>query len=67
VGAVFLGDIKSAGIVGPLIKNKVDVSSIKHILLEDSFNYAKVMPLVVKYQECFKQPEYQDTIITYPE
>ena len=65
VGMVLVGDIKAAGIVGPLIKNKVDISSIKHLLLEDSFNYAKVMPLVAKYQDCFKQEEYRDTIITY--
>lgn len=65
VGVVLVGDIQAAGIVGPLIRNKVDVSSIKHLLLEEDFNYAKIMPLVAKYRDCFKQPEYQDTIITY--
>ena len=65
VGMVLVGDIKTAGIVGPLIRNRVDISSIKDILLEDSFNYAKVLPLVAKFQECFKQEEYKDTIISY--
>jgi NAD(P)H-nitrite reductase large subunit len=65
VGVVLVGDIKTAGIVGPLIRNKIDVSSIKHLLLEESFNYAKVLPLVAKFQQCFKQPEYKDTIISY--
>ena len=65
VGTVFLGDIKTAGIIGPLIKNRVDVSSIKHLLLEDSFDFAKVLPLVAKYQDCFKREEYRDTVITY--
>jgi NAD(P)H-nitrite reductase large subunit len=65
VGAIFVGDIQPAGIINPLIKNRIDISSIKHILLSDKFDYAKVMPLVAKYQECFRQPEYKDTIITY--
>jgi NAD(P)H-nitrite reductase large subunit len=65
VGAVFLGEINTAGIVGPLIKHRIDISSIKHLLLKDSFNYAKVLPLVAKYQDCFKEAEYKDTIITY--
>ena len=65
VGMVLVGDIKAAGIIGPLIRNRVDISSIKHLLLDDTFNYAKIMPLVAKYQECFKQEEYKDTIISY--
>jgi len=65
VGMVLVGDIKPAGIVCALIKNKIDVSSIKHLLLEEAFNYAKIMPLVKEFQERFKQEEFQDTIITY--
>jgi len=65
VGMVLVGDIKPAGIVCALIKNKVDISSIKHLLLEEAFNYAKIMPLVKEFQERFKQEEFQDTIITY--
>lgn len=65
VGAVLTGDIRSAGIVNALIKNKVDASSIKHLLLDETFDYAKIMPLVAKFKDRFKQEEYQDTIITY--
>ncbi|MBN2097417.1 MAG: NAD(P)/FAD-dependent oxidoreductase [Candidatus Omnitrophica bacterium] len=65
VGLVLVGDIQAAGIVNPLIRNKVDISSIKDLLLEDNFNYAKILPLVVKYQDCFRKPEYQDTIISF--
>ncbi len=64
VGAVFLGDIKSAGIVATLIKNKVEVSDIKHILAEDNFDYAKIMPLVKSHEDKFKEDEYKSTTIT---
>ncbi len=65
VGAVFVGDIRAAGIVSALIKNKIDISSIKHLLLEDTFDYAKIMPLVAKFQDKFAQEEYKDTLISY--
>lgn len=65
VGMILVGDIKCAGIVSALIKNRIDISSVKHLLLEDSFDYAKIMPLVAEFKERFKQEEYQDTIISY--
>ena len=65
VGMVLVGDIRPAGIVSALIKNKIDVSSIKERLLDDNFDYAKIMPLVKKFGEKFKQEEFQDTIISY--
>lgn len=65
VGMVLVGDIRPAGIVSTLIKNKIDVSSIKDKLSDDNFNYAKIMPLVKKFQDRFKEEEYQDTIMTF--
>jgi len=65
VGMILVGDIKIAGIVSTLIKNKIDISSIKHLILKGTFDYAKIMPLVEKFQDKFKQEEYRDTIITY--
>ncbi len=65
VGVILVGDIKPAGVVCALIKNKIDISSIKHLLLEDNFNYAKTMPLVAEFQDKFKQEEYKDTLISY--
>ncbi len=65
VGLVLVGEIKIAGIVSVLIKNRIDVSPIKQLLLEDSFDYAKILPLVSGLKEKFKQEEYRDTVITY--
>jgi NAD(P)H-nitrite reductase large subunit len=65
VGMVLVGDIRVAGIISALIRNKIDVSSIKHILLDDNFNYAKIMPLVSKFRNKFKLEEYGDTITSF--
>lgn len=37
VGAIYLGKIERAGIISGLIKNKVDVSSFKNLLINDKF------------------------------
>lgn len=65
VGIILLGDIKTAGVISVLIKERIDISSVKHLLLEDTFNYAKIMPLVRKFQDRFRQQEHQDAIISY--
>ncbi|MFH1046189.1 MAG: FAD-dependent oxidoreductase [Candidatus Omnitrophota bacterium] len=65
VGMVFLDDVKAAGVVSALIRYKVDISSIKTLLLEDNFDYAKIMPLIARFREKFSQEEFQDTMISY--
>ena len=65
IGMVLVGDIRPAGIISALIKNKIDVSGIKHILLNDNFDYAKIMPLVKEFGDKFKAEEYKDTVISY--
>lgn len=65
VGMVLVGDIKPAGIIGILIKSRVDISLIKDTLLDENFNYAKIMPLVEKFKDCFKQEECKAAIISY--
>lgn len=65
VGMVLVGDIRPAGIINRLIRNKIDISNIKDMLLDDNFNYAKIMPLVKEFKDKFKQEEFQDTVITY--
>ncbi|HOK56786.1 MAG TPA: FAD-dependent oxidoreductase [bacterium] len=37
VGGIFLGDIERAGILNGLIKNRIDVSSFKNLLLDEKF------------------------------
>jgi len=45
-GMVFIGKVDNAGVIGILIKKKVNVSDVKHLLLKDGFDYAKILPLM---------------------
>ena len=65
VGMVLVGDIRTAGVISALIKNKIDVSSVKDQLVKDNFSYGNIMPLVKKFGKNFNQEEFKDTIITY--
>lgn len=47
-GAILLNRIENSGIYLELIRHKADVSHIKEELLNDTFNYAKVMDLLGK-------------------
>ncbi len=65
VGMVLVGDIRPAGVVSALIKNKIDVSSIKEKIVDDNFNYAKIMPVVKEFGDKFKQEEFRDTVLSF--
>ncbi|HLD82383.1 MAG TPA: FAD-dependent oxidoreductase [Candidatus Omnitrophota bacterium] len=45
-GVILLGKIENSGLYLELIRKKVNVSSLKEDLLNDSFNYAKIMDLL---------------------
>lgn len=64
VGAVFLNSIDSIGVIGTLIKNKVNVSSIKDIMLEDYFDYGRIASLVKEAKQGFKEEVFKETIMT---
>jgi len=63
-GVIFVNSIDNIGIIGTLVKNKVDVTGVKDIILEDYFDYGKIMPLIKKSRKAFKQQEFQETIMT---
>ena len=64
VGAVFLNSVDTIGIIGSLIKNKVNVSGIKDIILEDYFDYGKIVNLIKDSKEGFKEREFKETVMT---
>ena len=64
VGAVFLNSVDSIGIIGSLIKNKVDISGIKDIILEDYFDYGKIVNLIKNSKQGFKEKEFKETVMT---
>jgi nitrite reductase (NADH) large subunit len=52
-GAVMVGDIKNSGLFLRLIKEKIDISSIKDILLQETFNYADIIDLVKEKERIY--------------
>lgn len=52
-GAILLQRIEDSGIYLELIRHKVDISGVKDELLNDSFNYAKVMHLLGKEETIY--------------
>ena len=63
-GVIFVNSIENIGVIGSLIKNKVDVSGVKDIILEDYFDYGKIATLVKKSKKGFREPEFKETIMT---
>ena len=63
-GVTFVNSIENIGIIGSLIKNKTNIEGIKNIILEDYFDYGKIIPLIKKSKKGFREPEFKETILT---
>ena len=59
-----MNSIDNIGVIGALIKNKADITEIKNIILEDYFDYGKIMPLIKKSKKGFSEQEFKETILT---
>lgn len=46
VGAILVGDIRNSGIFLKLIRERINISSIKSRLLQDNFSYPEIMDLI---------------------
>ncbi|MFH1782352.1 MAG: FAD-dependent oxidoreductase, partial [Candidatus Omnitrophota bacterium] len=64
VGSVFVNTIDTIGVIGALIKNKVDISDVKDILLEDYFDYGKIVKIIKDSKKGFKETEFKESVIT---
>ncbi|MFH1854740.1 MAG: FAD-dependent oxidoreductase [Candidatus Omnitrophota bacterium] len=64
VGAIFVNAIEQIGVIGALIKNKVNIKDIEDIVLEDYFNYGKIVKIIKDSKGAFKQKEFTETIMT---
>ena len=42
IGMIFLGDIKNAGVIGSLMKQKINVGKFKANMLNPNFGYSEV-------------------------
>jgi nitrite reductase (NADH) large subunit len=64
-GFIAVGKIENSGVYNTLIKNRIDVTNIKDVLLNENFDYAKAMPLIKENKDKFDKEEFRDSIITY--
>jgi len=62
VGFVLIGKIESAGVYRELVRKQVDISLIKPYLLNEDFDFSKIIPLIKQQKEKFKEREYQEII-----
>lgn len=60
VGFVLVGDIEQAGVYNSLVRKKVDISSIKESLVQENFDFAKILPLIKTNKDKFLEPEYSE-------
>lgn len=65
VGMICISDIRSAGVIGALIKNKVDVSGVKEDMLDDNFDFAKIAGLIKETAALKSKGEFADIMLTY--
>ncbi|MBU1887904.1 MAG: FAD-dependent oxidoreductase [Candidatus Omnitrophica bacterium] len=63
-GAVFVNAIEQIGVIGALIKNKVNIKDVEDIVLEDYFDYGKIVNIIKDSKGAFKQKEFTETIMT---
>lgn len=64
-GMILVNRIEQAGVMGILMKKKADVSPIKAMLLEDRFDFAKILPIIKEGKEIFTEQEFEEAIISY--
>lgn len=65
VGAILINNLDNAGIYNSLVRKRVDISPIKNWLLDDNFDFAKIIPLVKDNQDKFREEEYRELLISY--
>ncbi len=61
VGGVLINDVERHGILLHLALQKIDISDIKDILVDEWFDFGKVIPLIKRQANLFVMPEYKDT------
>ncbi len=64
VGAIFLNSVDAIGVVGALIRNKVSVAGIEEEILEDRFDYGKIVTIIKDSKKGFKEAEFRETTMT---
>ena len=65
VGGVLINDVERHGVLLHLALQKIDIADIKDILIDEYFDFGKVIPLIKRQSRKFVKPEYRDTAEAY--
>ncbi len=66
-GAVFINDVEKHGIILNLALQDINISDIRDMLVDEYFDYGKIVPLMKRQGGRIKRPEYRDTHLTCDE
>lgn len=64
VGLVLIGKIENAGVYRELIRKQVDISLVKQYLLDENFDFSKIIPVIKQQKEKFTEKEYKEIILS---
>lgn len=62
VGIVLVGRIDNSGIIGLLMRKKINICGLEDLLLEDNFDYAKIVPLIKENKDRFGEVEFREVM-----
>jgi len=63
LGFVLIGKIENAGVYRELVRKQVDISLIKHQVLDENFDFSNVIPLINQQRERFKEKEFNEIVL----
>jgi NAD(P)H-nitrite reductase large subunit len=63
-GAILVGQTQKAGVIGTLLKKKVDVSAYIPVLMSNNLNFMDILPLLRRNADKFREPEYKELMDT---
>lgn len=66
-GVILVGDIRNAGVLGLVMRKKLDITDLKKDITEGKLDYARLLDRIKEEKDKFPEKEFQDTILTYPE
>lgn len=64
IGAILVGRTQKAGLLTTLLKKRIDVSGFIPVLMNENLNFLDILPLLRRYADKFREPEYKEIMDT---
>lgn len=59
VAFALLGDVSNAGVLNLLLRKEVDISEIRNKIISGRYDFAAVLPVLLKNRDKFTEPEFE--------